>query len=155
MYHFNNGFKVKPMSRQRHLADSEGSEWGGARLRMMLQCIYTISFLCLLRFDEVLRIELKDIEIVDKLKGQIKLTLSFRKTAQTGGISCSQISSFTNPEIKPFHLYFDRQEPHLDAIHHLLRWIHVSRLTTGPLFRNVDSYDRVITVGNKALVPVS
>lgn len=123
---------------------------------MMLQCIYTISFLCLLRFDEVLRIELKDIEIVDKLKGQIKLTLSFRKTHQTGGISSSQISSFTNPDgIKPFHLYFDREEPHVDPIHHLLRWIHVSRLTTGPLFRNVDPYDRVITAGNKALVPIS
>jgi hypothetical protein len=122
---------------------------------MMLQCIYTISFLCLLRFDEVLRIELKDIEIVDKLRGQIKLTLSFRKTAQMGGKSCSQISSFTNSEIKPFHLYFDRLEPHLDPVHHLLRWIRVSRLTTGPLFRNVDSYDRVITAGNKALVLIS
>jgi hypothetical protein len=122
---------------------------------MMLQCIYSISFLCLLRFDEVLRIELKDIEVVDKLKGQIKLTLSFRKTNQTGGISCSQISSFTNLEIRPFHLYFDRKEPHLDPVHHLLRWIYVSRLTTGPLFRKVDSYDRVITAGNKALVPIS
>jgi hypothetical protein len=155
MYNFNNGFKVQPMSRQRHLADSESAEWGGARLRMMLQCIYTISFLCLLRFDEVLRIELKDIEVVDKLKGQIKLTLPFRKTHQNGGKSYLWVSSFTSLEIKPFHLYFNRKEPHLDPVHHLLRWIHVSRLTTGPLFRKVDSYDRVIITGNKALVSIS
>ena len=51
----------------------------------MLQCIYSISFLCLLRFDEVLRIEMKDVEVMDKLKGHIKLTLSFRKTHQYGG----------------------------------------------------------------------
>jgi len=119
-------------------------------VRMMLQCVYTIAFLCLLRFDEVLRIELKNIEVIDKLKGHIKLTLPFRKTHQYGGMRPSSI--FTNLEIKPFHLYFNRKEPHLDPLHHLLRWIHVSRLTTGPLFRRVDSTDRVVIAGNKALV---
>jgi len=73
------------MSRQRHLDNSELTNWGGAKLRIMLQCIYTIAFLCLLRFDEVLRIELKNIEVVDKFKGHIKLTLPFRKTHQYGG----------------------------------------------------------------------
>lgn len=63
-------------------------------------------------------------------------------------------SIFTNIEIKPFHLYFNRSEPHLDPIHHLLRWIHVSRLTTGPLFRRIDTLDRVVLTGSKALVPV-
>ena len=51
----------------------------------MLQCIYTIAFLCLLRFDEVLRIELKDVEVIDQKKGQIRLSLPFRKTHQYGG----------------------------------------------------------------------
>lgn len=69
----------------RNFDNIEGIQWGGGRLRMMLQCIYTIAFLCLLRFDEVLRIQLKDIEIVDKEKGHIKLTLPFRKTHQYGG----------------------------------------------------------------------
>lgn len=119
---------------------------------MMLQCIYTISFLCLLRFDEVLRIELKDIEVIDKIKGQIKLNLPFRKTHQFGGMAFTFTSIFTNLEIKPFHLYFNRKELHLDPVHHLLRWIHVSRLTTGPLFRQVDPYDRVTMTSNKALV---
>ena len=59
--------------------------WGGKRLRLMLNCIYTFAFLCLLRFDEVLRIQLKDIEVVSREKGHIKLTLAFRKTHQYGG----------------------------------------------------------------------
>ena len=51
----------------------------------MLQCIYAIAFLCLLRFDEVLRIELKNIEVINQTKGHISLTLSFRKTHQYEG----------------------------------------------------------------------
>ena len=78
------------MSRQRHLDNPEQTSWGGAKLRIMLQCIYTIAFLCLLRFDEVLRIELKNIDVVDKFKGHIKLTLPFRKTHQYGGTYSSQ-----------------------------------------------------------------
>ena len=55
-------------------------------------------------------------------------------------------------EIKPFYLYFNRKEPHLDPVHNLLRWIHVSRLTTGPLFRRIDSIDRVRILGSRGLV---
>lgn len=128
----------------------EDQQWGGARLRVMLQCIYAIAFLCLLRFDEVLRIELKDIEVIDKWKGHIKLTLPFRKTHQYGGNFV--FSFFTNLEIKPFHLFFNRQELHLDPVHLLLRWIRVSRLTTGPLFRRIDAQDRVPMNITKALV---
>jgi len=81
---------VQPMTRKRRRDISEDENtmdqhWGGARLRMMLQCVYTIAFLCLLRFDEVLRIELKDIEVIDKNEGHIALTLPFRKTHQYGG----------------------------------------------------------------------
>ena len=130
--------------------NSEDQQWGGARLRIMLQCIYAIAFLCLLRFDEVLRIELKDIEVIDKLKGHIKLTLPFRKTHQYGGNFIS--STFTNLEIKPFHLFFNRKEPHLDPVHLLLRWMYVSRFTSGPLFRRIDTQDRVSMNSTKALV---
>ena len=71
----------------------------------MLQCIYAIAFLYLLRFDEVLHIELKDIEVIDKTKGHIKLILPFRKTHQYGGKSI--LSIFTRLEIKPFHLFYN------------------------------------------------
>jgi hypothetical protein len=153
LYHKNNEFSVQPLARLRRFDDSEDMQWGEARLHLMLQCIYTIAFLCLLRFDEVLRIEHKDIEVVDRAKGQIKLRLPFRKTHQYGGNLlpfCASI--FTNTEIKPFHLYFNRAEPHLDPIHFLLRWIRVSHLTTGPLFRRIDTLDRVVLTGSKALV---
>ena len=62
---------------------------------------------------------------------------------------------FYKPEIKPFHLFFNHKEPHLDPVHHLLHWIHVSQLTAGPLFRRIDPYDRVVIVGNKALAQLS
>lgn len=60
--------------------------WGGGRLRLMLQCIYTIAFLCLLRFDEVLKIEAHHLEVMDEATGEVKLTLPFRKTHKYGGI---------------------------------------------------------------------
>ena len=62
------------------------TNWGGERLRLMLQCIYTIAFLCLLRFDEVLKIQAHHLEVVDEGRGEIKLTLPFRKTHKHGGI---------------------------------------------------------------------
>lgn len=52
----------------------------------------------MLRFDEVLRIEAHHIEVIDLTRetGEIKLTLPFRKTHQTGGkllaLSASEIS---------------------------------------------------------------
>jgi len=62
----------------------EGRAWnGGGRLRRMLQCIYNIAFLCLLRFDEVLKIQAHHLEVVSW--EEIKLTLPFRKTHKYGG----------------------------------------------------------------------
>jgi len=59
--------------------------WGGGRLRLMLNAIYGIAFLCLLRFDEVLKIQAHHLVVVDEGKGEIKLTLPFRKTHKHGG----------------------------------------------------------------------
>jgi len=67
--------------------------WGGGRVRRMLQCIYTIAFLCLLRFDEVLKIQAHHIEVIDEAEGHIKLTLPFRKTHKHGGLSSFCLSS--------------------------------------------------------------
>ena len=54
--------------------------WGSGRLRTMMQCIYILSFLCLLRFDEVLKIQLHHIKIENKETCEISLYLVFRKT---------------------------------------------------------------------------
>ena len=56
--------------------------WGGGRARRLLQAAYAFSFLCLLRIDEVLKIEMHHIEFISDTK--IKLTLPFRKTHQFG-----------------------------------------------------------------------
>jgi hypothetical protein len=64
----------------------------------MLYTVYTLAFLCMLRFNEVLRIEAHHIEVINLTRetGEIKLTLPFRKTHQTGGkllaLSASEIS---------------------------------------------------------------
>ena len=57
--------------------------WGGGRTRRLLGAAYTLAFLCLLHFDEVLKIEMHHIEFISSEK--IKLTLPFRKTHQFGG----------------------------------------------------------------------
>jgi hypothetical protein len=66
-----------PKSRMQDL-----NEWGGGRARRLLQAAYTIALLCLLRFDEVLKIQAHDVKLVTKTC--IKLTLPFRKTSQFG-----------------------------------------------------------------------
>jgi hypothetical protein len=68
------------------IVPNDDDHWGGGRLRLMLQCIYIIAFVCLLRFDEVLKIQAHHLEVVDEVKGEIKLTLPFRKTHKHGGI---------------------------------------------------------------------
>ncbi|KAG6825889.1 hypothetical protein H0H92_001970 [Tricholoma furcatifolium] len=42
-------------------------EWGGAWTRQLLQAVYTIAFTCLLQFDEVLKIEIKHINITTRM----------------------------------------------------------------------------------------
>ena len=64
---------------------SDNHGYGGGRLRRMLQCIYTIIFLCVLRFDEVLKIQAHHLKVIDEVKDQIKLTLPFRKTHKYAG----------------------------------------------------------------------
>ena len=60
--------------------------WGGALIRLALQAIYTLAFICLLRSDEVLKIHRDHIEFVkdDDNSEYMVLTLPFRKTHQDG-----------------------------------------------------------------------
>ena len=62
------------------------SSWGSGRVRAMLQCIYLLSFLCLLRFDEVLQIQLHHITVENEAAATVSLNLVFRKTKQEGGM---------------------------------------------------------------------
>ena len=51
----------------------------------MLNALYGIAFLCLIYFDEALKIQAHHLEVIDEGKGEIKLTLPFRKTHKNGG----------------------------------------------------------------------
>lgn len=62
-------------------------QWGGGRARRLLGLAFTIAFSCLLRVDEVLKIQSHDIIRLDDHR--LQLTLPFRKTSQFGGASKS------------------------------------------------------------------
>lgn len=87
LYDFNHedtNWTIKPMAPvPRHTGNDQIHMWGGGRTRRLLQAAYTIAFLCLLRFDEVLKIKAQDITIINS--SCIRLTLPFRKTDQFGG----------------------------------------------------------------------
>lgn len=93
LYHFNhleNNWKIRqvaPVQRQNGHDASQNEDqihrWGGGRTRRLLQAAYTIAFLCLLRFDEVLKIQAQDIQFISPTC--VRLMLPFRKTDQFGG----------------------------------------------------------------------
>jgi hypothetical protein len=119
----------------------------------MLQCIYIISFLCLLRFDEVLKIQAHHLEVVEEASGQIRLTLPFRKTHKFGGNLILPFKVDTNDllEVKPFYFHHDPKERHMDPIHAILRWMELCEIKEGYIFRRFTVDDR-ISPENKPLV---
>lgn len=70
-----------PGSRSHKATDPD--DWGGGRVRRLLYAAYILALLCLLRFDEVLKIQVHDIVIISHTC--IMLTLPFRKTDPNGG----------------------------------------------------------------------
>ncbi|KAF9472357.1 hypothetical protein BDN70DRAFT_938255 [Pholiota conissans] len=114
------------------------NQWGGPLARRELEAIYTIAFLCLLRSDEVLKIQLKHVSF-SKDPPTMTLTLPFRKTHQDGGI-------------KPFVLYaLDEDEAYLCPVRALGEWIKASKITSGFLFRKLASGDRPSAHGDAAM----
>ncbi len=92
LWEFNRNFEleheIKPNSRKRKQEHPE--LWAGYKVRHMLQTLYTISMLCLLRYDEALRIMWSDIVFEEENGVPIAtLSLPFRKTDQTGGMLCN------------------------------------------------------------------
>lgn len=98
----------------------------------MLYCVYLISYLCLLRIDEALKIDMLHIECIQNEPWKITLTLDFRKTEQTGGC-------------KPFVLLANNEEDekYLCPIRALWSWIGLAKRVEGPLFLHVDDYGRI------------
>ncbi|KIK03877.1 hypothetical protein K443DRAFT_5035 [Laccaria amethystina LaAM-08-1] len=113
--------QYNPVSRQ---DTTKLHEWGGGLTRRALHAIYTISFLCLLCIDEVLKIRRSHIEFEDH---RIIITLPFRKTHQYG-------------RVKPFHLHMlDEADAHLCPVRALADWINTTAITEGYIFRKIGS----------------
>ncbi|KAF8179760.1 DNA breaking-rejoining enzyme [Mycena galopus ATCC 62051] len=112
LYHYNNKpevAEIRPVTRRKRDAPVDPNEWGGGRSRVMLHAVYVIAFLCLLRFDEALKIQLQDIRWINETS--FELTLPFRKTSQYG-------------EIKPFVLHeFPEEQAHLCPVRALTAWL--------------------------------
>jgi hypothetical protein len=53
---------------------------------------YTISFLCFLRIEETLRLEVRHFKLLDRTKNILSLTMDFRKTHQEG----SKLNPYTS-----------------------------------------------------------
>jgi hypothetical protein len=116
---------------------------GGRLLRALWAC-YTIAFWCLLRFDEVLRIRVEDLEVESSTV--VILTLRWRKTAQFGGMQLFSphcLFPYAIAGVKPFVLhYLPNDKAHLCPVRAIAEWISASKITTGHLFRKISS-DRV------------
>ncbi|KAJ3926529.1 MAG: hypothetical protein NXY57DRAFT_966429 [Lentinula lateritia] len=131
LYYFNR----KPEFREPQLSSPPTRKGQlGPRAHSMMNCGYNFSFCGLLCVDEMLKIQLQDINLSDDPKtGQLKLSLHlpFRKTSQFG-------------DIKPFVWYEMPEEyQHICVVQAFVKWILISGLTEGYLFRKIRANDRL------------
>ena len=103
----------------------------GPHARRLLQAVYTLAFWCLLRSDEVLTIQMKDVKLLYATKGVIELTLTHRKTHQ---FEREQITAHLTrcfiltikADTRPFTLYLlPPQEAYLCPVRALAEWMKV------------------------------
>ncbi|KAJ3850949.1 DNA breaking-rejoining enzyme [Lentinula lateritia] len=121
LFHFNN----QPQFR-------EPQPFQSTAPRSLLDLGYSLAFCGLLRVDELLKIQLHDIEF-EEINGWWKLTLQlpFRKTSQFGAI-------------KPFVWWIMPEEySHLCVVRAFARWIVISDITNGYLFRKIRANNRI------------
>ncbi|PBK80428.1 hypothetical protein ARMGADRAFT_949670, partial [Armillaria gallica] len=75
--------------------------WCGGNICRLLQAVYLLSFICLLRVDEVLKIQVHDIKFdaeddIEKTE-RVSITLPFRKTSQFGSEFLGAVVNFFFP----------------------------------------------------------
>ncbi|PIL29089.1 hypothetical protein GSI_09137 [Ganoderma sinense ZZ0214-1] len=85
--------------------------WAGYKVCQMLQLLYILSFLCLLRYDEALKVNWSDIrpETTDEGIYVVVVYLNCRKTNQTGGVA-------------PFYLWPNNEKPWLCPVRAISTW---------------------------------
>ena len=149
----------------RQKGGSELRKEGLGRSHRALILIYSLAFLCLLCSDEVLNLRVENIELYKDTKtgeDALKVTLPYRKTAQTGGMSCDHLSStkanlaicYQLQGVPPFHLVkMPTHLRHLCPIRAYADWLSASRIEKGLLFRPISAGDEIATYAeNKPLV---
>ena len=114
LYFFNNAVLIESLTPTKRDGD-KGVAWGGYCTRMMLHCLYTISMLCLLRYDEALNIRWEDITFGYDANGIqfIQLNLLFRKTHQNGSESLCDATTTSSDIVSYRHrTIFSISRPH-------------------------------------------
>lgn len=136
--------------------DRSLDDWGGPRARTQAHAITTLAFVCLLRSDEVLNLRIEDIRVNPRNPTTITVDLTSRKTSPFGKLisfSSSSMNLTVYPGCKPFTLWrLDNDEAHLCPVRAVARWIKISGITSGYLFRPIDVMDRVGNSPDKHLV---
>ena len=84
LYDYNDSFKSNFENElSRNTKDAKDNRvWDDRNQKLMMQAMYDITFLCLLRMNEILRIQYHHIRIIDEEIEKIEFTLSFRKIHQ-------------------------------------------------------------------------
>ena len=134
LYEFNMSFEHEdtPYTSTSRKRKQEHPEcWATFGLRLMLMLLYTVSMLCLLRYDEALRITWADVHFENLPNGpfpfRVRLDLPFRKTHQHGGRHSCLIYSHSNSPcsfagIAPFYLYACPEKPWMCPVRLFARW---------------------------------
>lgn len=135
--------------------DKQSDSWGGPRFRRALHLAYTLAYVCLLRVDEVLKIQSHDIQIVED--DLIKVTLPFRKTNQFGRMYLnSLLYLWLNVSILDIRPFFLKKLPihlkHLCPVRAYAEWLKQTRIDEGFIFRKMDSSDRHAADPSKHMV---
>ncbi|KAJ3840841.1 hypothetical protein F5878DRAFT_532814, partial [Lentinula raphanica] len=109
----------------------KSEQWGGPRFRRELHLAYTLAFTCLLRVDEVLKIQAHEIRLVPGKKQCLEVILPFRKTNQFG-------------KVQPFYLYaLPTSLKYLCPIRAYADWMNLTQINEGYIFRRIGSGDRI------------
>ena len=129
-------------------ADREKDIWTSPYGRRELQLAYTTAFSCLLRIDELMKIQSHDFRLLDEKT--LELTLPFRKTDQCGGkpftfSNKSADQSFITLEIKPFVLpRLPEEMAHLCPVRAYADWVSASEINEGYVFRKLGAGGRPV-----------
>ena len=86
LYYFNIGFPSESLAPAGRTSDR--TNWGGQRVRLMLQTVYIVAFLCLLRFDEALSMTWDNVHFENwENTFHVCLELTIHKTHQYGDMN--------------------------------------------------------------------